>query len=213
MASIPHWKFDQDILNAMQHPGKAQKFLSIQEINDFTVKSRISKALETLSRHPDDISRLIKHIHSADRPAKKIFLILVRSGKLDKIDEFLSSGFSDHDLPITVPRSKNGSVVKNAGGSSWPAKVFGEGKINVYDVEPFKYNQWPFLSPVFTDGKFKFEVHPEIPLPLIEKSTVSRSSGPGGLSTAVYKVKIDPLHLPGRPSVSHPTKVTVPSKS
>ncbi|KAL2671303.1 hypothetical protein Neosp_013883 [[Neocosmospora] mangrovei] len=174
--------FLQEIIDAAEWPNKKEEqkngsrkrkpgFVPDTDIKAFTTKSRLQKVLEELGR-----GDLLERIHDADPPVKKIFLTLVRADMLSMLDTVLSGGFSDHDLPMELDHLMQNNTLCYT------------------DAEKFQTRQWQFLSPVFGD-EFKFDLQPEVLLPLTEKGQPIVS----GFSL-VYKVKVHPAHIPGGPT-------------
>lgn len=177
-----------DIMDALK--GKPE-FLPIADINAFTSEARIKEVLQDpdLQLQPEDIHHHLNYI--LQRPAKKVFLILVRCEKSHLIADLSSTDFSDDDLPI-IERYDRDLKKMMADSAREPPKCIEFFKKN--DAAPvFVFKQWSFMAPMFQSSRFEYELKPEIPLPLIEEGK-SQQSG----FSSVRKVKVHPSHIEGK---------------
>ncbi|KAF5652004.1 serine threonine kinase [Fusarium sp. NRRL 25303] len=173
--------------NAEKENSSDEVFIPTTTIKMLTSKECVSDILK--ERNCQDQDALKKRIFDKSCPAKIIFLILARAGKLDRIGQFLSNGFSDHHLPIELLWTREGYKFKSAKDSNWTTAPFGAG-IDYNDVDYFIQKQWPFLAPIF-EREFEYVLQQRIPLPLVEKGTAIVS----GFSS-VSKIEMHPAHVP-----------------
>ncbi|KAM0417461.1 hypothetical protein ACHAPT_012523 [Fusarium lateritium] len=167
----------QEILEATEWPNKRTQeriegeesepgFVPVTDITKFTTRSRIQETLKN-----ESLEDLLERIHDAKPSVKMIFLILVRAQKLSMMEALLLGGFSDDDLPMEMSHLMQNDTLSH------------------HEAESFRIQQWQFLSPVFKGG-FKFDLKPQVFLPLIEQGEGKKS----GFSF-VYKVKVHPGHI------------------
>ncbi|CZR44466.1 uncharacterized protein FPRO_14219 [Fusarium proliferatum ET1] len=173
--------------NAEKENSSDEVFIPSTTIKLLTSKECVSDILK--ERNCQDQDALKKRIFDKTCPAKIIFLILARAGKLDRIGQFLSNGFSDHHLPIELLWTREGYKFKSAKDSNWTTAPFGAG-IDYNDVDYFIQKQWPFLAPIF-EREFEYVLQQRIPLPLVEKGIAIVS----GFSS-VSKIEMHPAHVP-----------------
>lgn len=181
--------------NAEKENSSDEVFIPTSTIKLLTSKECVSDILK--ERNCQDQDALKKRIFDKSCPAKIIFLILARAGKLDRIGQFLCNGFSDHHLPIELLWTRDGYKFKSAQDSNWTTAPFGAG-IDYNDVDYFIQKQWPFLAPIF-EREFEYVLQQRIPLPLVEKGTAIVS----GFSS-VSKIEMHPAHVSEQTEVSPP---------
>ncbi|KAG5803263.1 hypothetical protein H9Q71_012145 [Fusarium xylarioides] len=173
--------------NAEKENSSDEVFISTTTIKLLTSEDCVSDILKEQNCQNQDA--LKKRIYDEKCPAKIIFLILARAGKLDRIGQFLSNGFSDHHLPIELLWTREGYKFRSAKDSNWTTAPFGAG-IDYNDVDYFIQKQWPFLAPIF-ERQFEYVLQQKIPLPLVKKGTPIVS----GFSS-VSKIEMHPARAP-----------------
>ncbi|KAF5555909.1 serine threonine kinase [Fusarium mexicanum] len=173
--------------NAENENSSDEVFIPTTTIELLTSEECVSDILK--ERNCPNPDALKKRIYDEKCPAKIIFLILARAGKLDRTGQFLSNGFSDHHLPIDLRWTREGYKFKSAKDSKWTTAPFGAG-IDYNDVDYFIQKQWPFLAPIF-EKRFEYVLQQKVPLPLVKKGTPIVS----GFSS-VSKIEMHPAHVP-----------------
>ncbi|KAF5597145.1 serine threonine kinase [Fusarium pseudocircinatum] len=173
--------------NAEKQNSSDEVFIPTTTIELLTSEDCVSDILK--ERNCPNQDALKKRIYDEKCPAKIIFLILARTGKLDRIDQFLSNGFSDHHLPIELLWTRGEYKFKSAKDSDWTTAPFGAG-IDYNDVDYFIQKQWPFLAPIF-EREFEYVLQQKVPLPLVKKGTPIVS----GFSS-VSEIEMHPAHVP-----------------
>ncbi|KAF5587257.1 serine threonine kinase [Fusarium pseudoanthophilum] len=173
--------------NAEKENSSDEVFISTTTIEMLTSEECISDILK--DQKCPNLDALKKRIYDEKCPAKIIFLILARTGKLNRIDQFLSNGFSDHHLPIELLWTRGEYKFKSAKDSNWTTPPFGAG-IDYNDVDYFILKQWPFLAPIF-EREFEYVLQQKVPLPLVKKGTPIVS----GFSS-VSEIEMHPAHVP-----------------
>ncbi|KAF5715958.1 serine threonine kinase [Fusarium mundagurra] len=173
--------------NAEKGNSSDEVFIPTTTIELLTSEDCVSDILK--ERNCPNQDALKKRIYDEKFPAKIIFLILARAGKLDRIGQFLSNGFSDHHLPIELLWTREGYKFKSAKDPNWTTAPFGAG-IDYNDVDYFIQKQWPFLAPIF-EREFEYVLQPRIPLPLVKKGIPIVS----GFSS-VSEIEMHPAHVP-----------------
>lgn len=185
-----------DIMRAVTTlDGLESEFLPISDINNFTATPSIEEVLQDSDPQlqPEDIRKLSSLIQ--ERPAKKVFLILVKCLMQTLIPKLLSTEFSDDDLPIKVrfDHDQKQFFLDPARNRPTRIELF---KGDLKSAMLFEDRQWPLLAPIFQGSEFEYELNPKIPLPLIEKGP-SQQSG----FSSVRKVKVHRSHIEGEVSL------------
>jgi hypothetical protein len=181
--------------NAEKQNSSDEVFVSTTTIEMLTSEECVSDILrEQECPNPDALK---KRIYDGKCPAKIIFLILARTGKLDRIGQFLSNGFADHHLPIELLWTREGYKFKSAKDANWTTAPFGAG-IDYNDVDYFIQKQWPFLAPIFEE-EFEYVLQQRVPLPLV-KQGIPIVSG----FSSVSDIEMHPAHVPEQVEVSPP---------
>ncbi|KAF5636459.1 serine threonine kinase [Fusarium tjaetaba] len=173
--------------NAEKENSSDEVFISTTTIELLTSEECVSDILKE-QKCPNQ-GALKKRIYDEKCPAKIIFLILARTGKLDRIDQFLSNGFSDHHLPIELLWTRGEYMFRSAKDSNWTTAPFGAG-IDYNDVDYFIQKQWPFLAPIF-EREFEYVLQQKVPLPLVKQGKPVIS----GFSS-VSEIEMHPAHVP-----------------
>lgn len=136
-------------------------------------RATVGRVLEQHKRNLDvDISALESFICSN---ARRIFAILAWADSEPLIEQFYLHGFVDEQLPVRVHLEVNDDDL-------YEATSFRLGNISI-DRHPFNYHQWtdrnietfcdndqwPFLSPVFEEDKFRYKFHERTRMPFVEE--------------------------------------------
>lgn len=142
--------------------------------------------------------------------AFKVFAILTTNRCFDLIEHFYRNSFQDDMLPIRKRRLEQGS--KNWEIESWNMGAFDGKKVpevfrwgpsspwgrNSYRVDQFCQNwQWPFVPPVFVEGKFRYIFPKETRLPFT-RSGKRKDKDPSFFSYVEEK-SVHAGHLPKNP--------------
>ncbi|KAF5596458.1 serine threonine kinase [Fusarium subglutinans] len=156
--------------NAENENSSDEVFIPTTTIELLTSEECVSDILK--ERNCPNQDALKKRIYDEKCPAKIIFLILARAGKLDHLRW-----------------TREGYRFKSVKDSNWTTAPFGAG-IDYNDVDYFIQKQWPFLAPIFEKG-FEYVLQQKVPLPLVKKGTPIVS----GFSS-VSKIEMHPAHVP-----------------
>lgn len=175
-----------------------------------TIEALTSKPIieEGLKKYAESLysPELISYVLDPQRPAKKVFLILVICNAVSALGPLSESGFHDKHLPIkmeqVVDKATNtlSYVVRSSEIDSQPSwDAFGSWK--KIDICSFDAHQWRFLAPVFTLDKFYYRIHRSCPLPV-----VTRGSQKDGFFSSVFEVRIHDAHQQVLPMVKQDSK-------
>lgn len=136
----------------------------------------------TAGAHRD---RLLSYIHGE---AKKLFAILVCINQLPYINDFLDQRLSDRDLPVEFRPSgnDNNSASFRDGHLHCPPALQVFNGWNSQTLTQFEETQFRFLAPTIQDSKFRYIIHENCPLPVIERDDPKES-----FFSKVYKAKLD----------------------
>lgn len=115
--------------------------------------------------------------------ARRLFIVLVLTGKLEQIIQVRATGLADHHLPLLGKTDQRGMVICSHNNqplhflSNWkyPAKL------------SLLTHQWSFMAPVFTINRFEHSFLEEQPLPFRAARGDDNRSWVVGL---VHKVQI-----------------------
>ncbi|RSM01163.1 hypothetical protein CDV31_011472 [Fusarium ambrosium] len=154
-----------------------------------------------LSKKFDDstVTDLVDYVRN--KPAIKVFLILVWCRNIKSIANIRQSGFGDQHLPLdeqettiqgeTQTRLRSLSQTPGSGQVLEPLCQWG-----IADRREFLERQWAFMAPIFERAKFSYELHNRCPLPFIPLSNKDelKDGTRGGLSSSVKEIKVHDAH-------------------
>ncbi|PVH91951.1 kinase-like protein [Periconia macrospinosa] len=153
-----------------QHPDL--QFLPETALKELFNIENIAKILEShKERLQSDISILLSYIETR---ATRIFAVLAWSQLEELIEEFFLYDFNDEKLPVRVEIDEEQNLIE--------AFSFRSRWLSV-DEHPFNFNrwternidafcdhdQWPFLSPIFYEEKFRYEFHERTRMPFVDE--------------------------------------------
>jgi hypothetical protein len=143
--------------------------------------------------------------------AFKVFAILTTNHCYDLIEHFYRKGFQDDMLPVRKRWLEHDSKTweiescnKGAFDGNRIPEVFRWGPSspwgrNSYRVDQFcQHWQWPFVPPVFVEGKFRYIFPEETRLPFT-RSGGKKDSDPMTLYSYVEEMSVHAGHLPKNP--------------
>ncbi|KAF1957936.1 HET-domain-containing protein [Byssothecium circinans] len=117
--------------------------------------------------------------------AQKLFAILVWSDQISRIKHFAKTGFKDELLPVRVvfnyedsnKRWDVDSLAKKLTDTKIVDNTFTPSAWRMASLDNFYgSHQWPFLSPVFEENKFKYTIPEKCHMPFLMPSDSKRNS-------------------------------------
>lgn len=171
-----------------------QDFVPNDAISELASPEYVRHTLEANPQYmPQDVSvrDLVDYVVDQNRPAKKVFLILVYCENLRYLDCLRAVRFCDRHLPIKKlwDGQRGWYDVSTGHGQqkTWPSF----NKWLAEQVETFETKQWVFMAPVFAADTFDYIIPMKCPLPIQKRIDHSKR----GYSGSVYEVAIHEAHL------------------
>ncbi|KAL6357016.1 hypothetical protein LRP88_10633 [Fusarium phalaenopsidis] len=186
------------IFDAMQENNEGKEFIPADVIACLASRDAVEAELMGKARH-GRLARLIDYIFN--KPAIKVFLILVSCDNVGAMDEISASGFGDKHLPLDEQVTTNGgkrqsqlqSLSQNCDAGSVLDPLL---SWRLAQRRVFLEKQWVFMAPVFTREKFAYKLHNRCPLPFIpfNEKDHAQNGTHGGLSGSVQEIKVHEAH-------------------
>ncbi|KAM0427798.1 hypothetical protein ACHAPT_007255 [Fusarium lateritium] len=186
------------IFDAMKENNEGKEFIPADVIA--CLASRDAVEAELMHKFKNDLlTKLVDYV--LNKPAIKVFLILVSCQKISAMAKIYDSGFGDHHLPLDEQNSTNGgkrqtqlqSLSQHDSSCSVLNPLL---SWRLADRREFLEKQWVFMAPVFTREKFAYKLHTRCPLPFIPFSDEEQieNGTRGGLSGSVQEIKVHEAH-------------------
>jgi len=158
-----------------------RRFLPENQLQALMCRDAVVDVLEQFSTNfATPISELADYVCEA---ARKIFAILIRTEEVRRIERFYKTGFKDTMLPLKYKLDYNMDdeetwtvdslareldclhIVNNAFDQDWTFN----------SLEKFCNDQWAFLSPIFEESNFSYEIEADCRMPFLEPKEKSRN--------------------------------------
>jgi hypothetical protein len=155
---------------------KEQRFMPGTAINDVFNREHVTEALKKLeSPFKVDIPTLVSFVCEK---ATRIFAILVWSEAEYLIEQFYEHRLGDESLPIYCDTENEDGlkVFSYKHGDKIPIRnhPFNHKVWTERTLEHFcNDDQWPFLSPIFSEEQFRYKFHESTHLPFVGQSSKS----------------------------------------
>ncbi|KAF2704368.1 hypothetical protein K504DRAFT_390780 [Pleomassaria siparia CBS 279.74] len=151
------------------------RFVPESALGQLFSRQVVSAALE---RHKSNLGTDIpKLVTFVCEKAMKVFAILVWNEDVVRIEQFYRHNSGDEHLPVSCKYNDTGGYIG--------AVSYRLGIESIIDSHPFNnqdqwsertrdyfcdYDQWPFLSPVFSENQFRYAFHDLTHMPFVEAS-------------------------------------------
>ncbi|KAI1178575.1 hypothetical protein F4777DRAFT_575815 [Nemania sp. FL0916] len=169
-------------------------FLTRFQAEKFLKNDVIETALKVKFRETKD---LVKYVNKG---ASKVFLILVYSGALKKIEVLREAGFSDENLPIYKDAQGHVFSHKRSGGRQY-LECF-ESKWSPAKIDWFRERQWALLPVTLEKSKFHYHLEKEQPFPFLSLENAQQEEGGFGAvqqrSGQILRVAVKVLSVEGQ---------------
>ena len=178
------------------------RYLPQNKSKEFLLRDRVKKTIEGEGRFAsydaDKLQSLVDY--SIENPS--IFLTLVMTKLIKKMPILLSGKFGDRHLPVRkeyddkTDKMSVYSIYPSGGrqNSPWECFVDGDDEMNEWDgtdLDSFVLHQWAFLTAVFEDKRFEYEIYYMQPLPYVNVAATTAARGHFG---KVFKLGLLPEH-------------------
>lgn len=194
----------ESLFDALVENLHSRKFLPANEVERFTSKNAVKSALrEEGLMGSGDADDLVLY---ASGRGRLVFLTLVYTENLQALDSLRQDGFNDSHLPVGYVKKKpekrapgrkrimydigpldevSNTLQPTRWASFSDSQLWSNGTL-----ESFEVDQWQFLAPVFTKGRFKHVFAEQRPLPFLRREGDAKI----GFFSRVYQIKIHGAH-------------------
>ncbi|RSL49633.1 hypothetical protein CEP54_012338 [Fusarium duplospermum] len=187
-----------EIYNAIEENIESKDFIPADVIASLASRDAVEAELRN-ECGPDELAKVVDYV--LNKPAIKVFLILVLCENIGAMPEIYASGFGDEHLPLGKQGTTGGDkrqnqlqpLSQNAITSPTPNPLL---SWKPAKRRPFLENQWVFMAPVFTREQFAHKLHPRCPLPFIPftDDDHAQNGAWGGMSGSIREIKVHEAH-------------------
>ncbi|KAI8720224.1 Protein kinase domain-containing protein [Fusarium sp. LHS14.1] len=201
------------IFDAMQENNEGKEFIPADEITRLASRHAIEAELIKTCGY-DKLAKYVDYV--LQKPAIKVFLILVSCQNAGAMTKIYASGFGDEHLPLFEQGSMRGgkrqmqlqlpSPNPNTASVLKPLRSWRHAERRL-----FLEKQWVFMAPVFERENFAHKLHPRCPLPFVPftDDDQTQNEARGGMSGSIQEIKVHEAHQKVLPQDGKPIRVAL----